>query len=73
MITIRRISTQKKINLSLWNSAILKENLISAMKLKPYILKILEINKNGKYIGIIAPYGYIKDENDCHKFVLDKK
>ena len=27
--------------------------------------------KNGKYIGIIAPYGYIKDENDCHKFVLD--
>ena len=27
--------------------------------------------KNGKYIGIIAPYGYIKDKEDCHKFVLD--
>lgn len=28
--------------------------------------------RNGKYIGAIAPYGYLKDEKDCHKFVVDK-
>lgn len=29
--------------------------------------------KNGKFIGGIAPYGYLKDENDNHKFVIDKE
>ena len=28
--------------------------------------------KAGNFIGKVAPYGYIKDENDGHKFVLDE-
>ena len=27
--------------------------------------------KNGKYIGVVAPYGYIKDKEDGHKFIVD--
>ena len=26
----------------------------------------------GDFIGVSAPYGYLKDPNDCHKFVIDK-
>ena len=26
--------------------------------------------KNGKYIGVVAPYGYIKDKEDGHKFII---
>lgn len=28
--------------------------------------------KNGEFVGKIAPYGYIKDPNDKHKFLIDK-
>ena len=27
--------------------------------------------KSGNYTGKVAPYGYIKDETDCHKFNID--
>ena len=26
---------------------------------------------NGDYIGVVAPYGYYKDPDDCHKFLVD--
>lgn len=28
--------------------------------------------KNGEFVGKIAPYGYIKDPNDKHKFLIDE-
>ncbi len=28
--------------------------------------------KNGNYIGVVAPFGYIKDPEDNHKFIIDK-
>ena len=27
--------------------------------------------KKGDFIGVSAPYGYLKDPNDCHKFIID--
>lgn len=27
--------------------------------------------KHGNFIGTTAPFGYIKDEEDCHKFIID--
>lgn len=27
--------------------------------------------KNGEFIGVSAPYGYLKDPNDKHKFIID--
>jgi len=27
--------------------------------------------KHGNYIGAIAPFGYLKDPEDCHKFIVD--
>ena len=29
------------------------------------------LKKNGNYIGVVAPFGYLKDPNDCHKFIID--
>ena len=26
----------------------------------------------GDFIGVSAPYGYLKDPNDCHKFIVDE-
>lgn len=26
---------------------------------------------HGNYIGAIAPFGYLKDPEDCHKFIID--
>ncbi len=28
--------------------------------------------KHGNFIGTAAPFGYVKDEEDCHKFIIDK-
>ena len=34
----------------------------------------LEISKkNGNFIGVMAPFGYIKDPDDNHKFIIDKE
>jgi len=27
---------------------------------------------DGRYVGRYAPYGYMKDPNDCHKLIIDK-
>lgn len=27
---------------------------------------------NGEFVGKLAPYGYIKDPKDKHKFLIDK-
>lgn len=29
--------------------------------------------KNGNYIGVVAPFGYLKDPDDNHKFIVDKE
>lgn len=29
--------------------------------------------KHGNFIGAIAPFGYLKDPDDCHKFIVDKQ
>ena len=29
--------------------------------------------KNGNFIGVVAPFGYLKDPDDCHKFIVDKE
>ncbi|MBE6160704.1 MAG: recombinase family protein [Firmicutes bacterium] len=29
--------------------------------------------KNGNFIGVVAPFGYLKDPYDCHKFIIDKE
>ena len=29
--------------------------------------------KNGNFIGVVAPYGYIKDPSDKHKFIVDEE
>ena len=29
--------------------------------------------QTGDYIGVIAPYGYIKDPKDCHKLLIDEE
>lgn len=28
--------------------------------------------KHGEFIGVSAPYGYLKDPDDCHKFIIDE-
>ena len=28
--------------------------------------------EKGDFIGVTAPYGYLKDPKDCHKFIVDK-
>lgn len=28
--------------------------------------------ENGDFIGVSAPYGYLKNPNDCHKFIIDE-
>ncbi len=28
--------------------------------------------QNGEFVGKLAPYGYIKDSKDKHKFLIDK-
>ena len=28
--------------------------------------------EKGDFIGVSAPYGYLKDPKDCHKFIIDK-
>lgn len=28
--------------------------------------------EKGDFIGVSAPYGYLKDPNDCHKFIVDE-
>ena len=33
-------------------------------------VKHMQQNK-GDFIGVSAPYGYLKDPNDCHKFIID--
>ena len=34
----------------------------------------LEISKkNGNYIGVVAPFGYLKDPDDNHKLIIDKE
>ena len=30
-------------------------------------------DNNGEFVGKIAPYGYIKDPKNKHKFLVDKK
>ena len=27
--------------------------------------------QNGDYIGVIAPFGYMKSNDDCHKLIID--
>ena len=34
-------------------------------------LKIKQLN--GEFIGVTAPYGYLKDPKDKHKFIIDKE
>ncbi|MBQ9181069.1 MAG: recombinase family protein [Bacilli bacterium] len=29
--------------------------------------------KNGNFIGVVAPFGYLKDPDDNHKFIVDKE
>lgn len=35
------------------------------------ILKIKQLN--GEFIGVTAPYGYLKDSKDKHKFIIDRE
>ncbi len=28
--------------------------------------------RHGDFIGVSAPYGYLKDPDDCHKFIIDE-
>ena len=35
------------------------------------ILKIKQLN--GEFIGVTAPYGYLKNSKDKHKFIIDKE
>ena len=30
-----------------------------------------QMMKDGKYVGALPPYGYLKDSEDCHKLVID--
>ncbi len=46
-----------------WYLEDLSENIKSVMTHK---------KKQGQYVGSFAPYGYIKDENDSHKLVVDE-
>lgn len=32
---------------------------------------LIASKKSGNFIGKVAPYGYIKDPEDCHKFIVD--
>lgn len=34
--------------------------------------KIVVTMHNGEFVGKLAPYGYIKDPSDKHKFLIDK-
>ena len=33
---------------------------------------IIVKKQNGEFVGKLAPYGYIKDPKDKHKFLIDK-
>ncbi len=38
------------------------------------VRSVLDTKKvNGEFIGSVAPYGYLKDPNNKHKFIIDKK
>lgn len=38
------------------------------------VRSVLDSKKNnGQFIGSVAPFGYMKDPNDKHKFIVDKK
>lgn len=30
-----------------------------------------QMMKEGKFVGAVAPYGYLKDPNDCHKLIVN--
>ena len=53
------------------------KNLLNDMYAKDISKKVrsaLIVKKNnGEFVGKIAPYGYIKDPKDKHKFLVDKK
>lgn len=52
------------------------KNLINAVYAKDISRKILTSvdtkQKNGEFIGMVAPYGYLKSPEDKHKFVVDE-
>ena len=56
---------------------VLFKNLMNESFAKDISKKIrtsFEISKrNGNYIGVVAPFGYLKDPDDCHKFIIDKE
>ena len=37
------------------------------------VRSVLDTKKNkGEFIGSIAPYGYLRNPRDIHKFIIDK-
>ena len=43
-----------------------------ALEVSRKVRATIQMNiRNGCFVGSIAPYGYFKSENDCHKLVVD--
>lgn len=53
------------------------KNLVNDVYAKDISRKIISAfrtkQKNGEYIGLVAPYGYLKSEENKNKFVIDKQ
>ena len=47
--------------------------LLENAKRDEVILNLIVNKYNGEFVGKLAPYGYIKDPKDKHKFLIDKK
>lgn len=51
------------------------KNLVNALYAKDISRKIISAfrtkQKNGEYIGLVAPFGYLKSEDNKNKFVID--
>lgn len=80
LYNVRSISVTENIDIneksaSLNNIAIPIKSLINDLYSKDISDKVrttFEVKKrNGEFIGPFAPYGYLKDANDKHKFIVD--
>ena len=62
---------------SMYSLEIIFKNLMNESYAKDISNKVksslLISKKNGNFIGVVAPYGYMKDPEDKHKFIIDEE
>ena len=66
------LKPESKDSLEVYFKNLMNENFAKDISQK--VRTSLEVSKkNGKYIGVLAPFGYLKDPEDNYKFIIDEE